>query len=185
MNNISSLWVPQKPFPKYIMGKDIFLTQHSTDKEHIRSMVDLVVRNSDDFSKYIDLDEFYSEDTAITYINKRLKFAEMGWLVDYVIKLYSGEIVGGISFVNEGNKQLGSIYFTDKKYRRQGYVSKALQLLETEMAKLGFTRIALEINENNISSVIVANKNKYIKEANKNFIGFTLMDNYYKDITQR
>ena len=83
-------------------------------------------------------------------------------LVDYSIQLFSGEVIGGINFVNRGDGSVGVIYYIDKKYRGLGFISKSLKIAEPEMKKLGFKKIVLEINERNENSIRVAQKNNYI-----------------------
>lgn len=180
MNNLSK-WIPSKPFPEVIAGKelDILLCQHDTSDSHINEMINLEERNWDDFKDYL-MRHFPNYEKAKKYIETNIKLAKEGMLVDYVIKLFSGKVIGGLRFVNIDYKTCGGIYYMDRSYRGMGFISKALKLAEPELAKLGFEKILLEINEDNVSSITVARKNNYIMQPSSYPVSY--MINFTKDI---
>lgn len=156
-------WVPKFPFPNIIAGSDFYLSKHDTSDEHIYEMVQLEDRNWNDFESYL-LRHFPDEVSAKEYIIQRNNMSNKGWVVDYGIHLFSGKTIGGLNFVNRGDKSLAGIYYLDKAYRGYGFISKALKIAEVEMSKIGFNKIVLEINIDNDESINVANKNGYKPE---------------------
>ncbi len=179
MNKVNNIWVSDKSFPEYILGDNFYLSLHNTSDEHIDNMVKLEENNWDDFKDYL-FRYFFDKQSAKQNIIKRNELMKQGLLVDYAINILSGKTIGGISFVNIDYKTLGCSYYLDKPYRHQGFISKSLKLTEKEMAKLGFEKIVLEINENNNASKNVALKNNYIY---KDSIG--LMGDFIKNITNQ
>ncbi len=148
-------------FPEFIMGQDMFLQIHHLDDEnHIAELVNMVNRNKD-FFDYLYLDHFLNVNSAKKVIEKHEQLAKQGLLIDYAIQLFSGKIVGCINFTNRGDGSVGVTYYIDKQYRGMGLVSKSLNVAEPELAKLGFKKIVLEINETNENSIRVANRNGY------------------------
>ena len=149
-------------FPEFIMGQDIFLQMHHlNDENHIAELVNMVNRNKD-FFDYLYLNHFLNVDSAKKVIEKHEQLAKDGMLVDYAIQLFSGKIVGCINFTNRGDGSIGVTYYVDKQYRGMGFISKSLNIAEPELAKLGFKKIVLEINEKNENSIRVAQRNGYI-----------------------
>lgn len=179
MNRINEKWIPSEQFPDIIFGNEIFLCQHDTSDNHINEMINLEERNWHDFENYL-MRHFPNYEKAKKYIETNLELAKKGWLVDYAITLFTGKTVGGLRFVNQGYKTCGAIYYMDKSYRGMGFVSKALKIAEPELAKLGFEKIILEINENNTSSIVVARKNNYIMQPTS--YPLSAMLNFSKDI---
>ncbi|MCR5506403.1 MAG: GNAT family N-acetyltransferase [bacterium] len=150
-------------FPEIIVGDDIFLQiHHAEDDNHISELVNMVNRNQKDFSPYLDLNHYTNIDSAKKVIEQREEFAKKGMLADYAIQLFTGKTVGCICFTNRGDKSVAVSYYLDKQYRGMGFISKSLKAAEPEMAKLGFEKIVLEINETNENSIRVANKNNYV-----------------------
>ena len=149
-------------FPEFIMGQNMFLQRHhSEDENHIAEVVNMVKRNQKDFGVYLDLRHYTNVESAKKVITQREELAKKGLLVDYAIQLFSGKTVGCISFTNRGDGSVGVTYYIDKQYQGMGFVSKSLKLAEPEMAKLGFKKIVLEIDETNENSIRVAKKNGY------------------------
>ncbi len=166
-----------EPFPEFIMGDNMYLQMHHSDDDNrIAELVNMVVRNKD-FFDYLYLTQYLNVDSAKKYITKREQMAKQGLLVDYAIQLFSGKIVGGINFTNRNDKSVGVTCYMDKQYRRMGFISKSLKIAEPELARLGFEKIILEINETNENSIRVALKNNYIFQET----GWC-MKNYVKDL---
>ena len=147
-----------KPFPDFIVGDGFYLRIHKV--EDADELVNMVNRNKD-FDEYLDLNHYHNIQSAKKVIAQRIDFAKRGWLGDYAIQLFSGKLIGCISFINRGDKSVGGTYYLDKQYRNMGYITKALKVAEKEIAKLDFTRIVLEINKHNENSIRVATKNNY------------------------
>ncbi|MBR1544327.1 MAG: GNAT family N-acetyltransferase [Alphaproteobacteria bacterium] len=169
-----------KPFPDFIMGEEIFLQIHrAEDDVRIAELVNMVNTN-DDFSKYLDLKHYSNIESAKKTAKQREAFAKQGMLADYAIQLFNGKTIGGMCFINRGDKSVGVSYYIDKKYRGKGFVSKALKLAEPEMLKAGFDTIVLEINETNKKSILVANRNNYVLQET----GFSMKD-FVKNLTQK
>ena len=175
-------WLPSEPFPEIIAGKEILLCQHDTSDNHINEMINLEERNWDDFKDYL-MRHFPNYEKAKKYIEKNCELAQKGHLVDYAIKVFSGKTIGGLRFINQGYKICGGLYYLDRNYRGMNFSSKALSLAEPELAKLGFEIVALEINENNYSSITVARKNNYVMQPQSYPLSSMLL--FTKDITNQ
>lgn len=81
--------------------------------------------------------------------------------------LYNKKIVGGCGIkINQHRKHIGEIgYFLDYDYWGKGIATKIVRILEGKGKKIGVKRFEIYVFPKNKSSVKVALKNKYEKEA--------------------
>ncbi len=175
-------WLYTKPgnkFPEIIQGNDISLKLYSTKLKDLEELMDMKTENLENLKLHIPIYSIRTTNQLKSNIRMKNFFASYGEEADYGIYLNdNNKLIGGIKFVNTGDYVLAVIYYIDKNYKNQGYISKALTLSEAPLSKIGFKKIELDIMENNKPSISVAKKCNYELISTKNN-----MHTFEKDIT--
>jgi len=87
---------------------------------------------------------------------------------EVVYLLFKGnDVIGSLHLhtLSYGSHKTELGYAIEKNYEGQGYISEAVPLVEKELKELGFNRIEIRCNTDNLRSVRLAERNQYKHEG--------------------
>ena len=177
-------------FPKEIEGQRVKLLKrnHAYDSD-MWTLIDssrLFLRR---FLFWVDgIDALENVASSTTMFEK--KWAEHETFDYLFISQKTGELVGagGVHSLNYHSNSAEIGYFLAENQQGNGYVSEAVSLLENVLRKNGFHRVVLEIDEQNLKSIRVAQKAGYtfegkMKDVYLAYDGYRTHDVYAKLIS--
>ena len=130
-------------------------------KENATMLLDIINQNRDYFMNWQGhFGELKTVDDVVAYLTKRINQIKTNQGVCFYI-YHNDNIIGRIRFFGVENNSCEIGYWLIKSANGHGYMSEALQALESELFKFGFEKITLDIDNGNVHSEKLAKRNGY------------------------
>ncbi len=153
--------------PNLIEGERILLIKRSLDQA--TELFSLIDQNREHLEAWMPwAKKTKTQKDTEEYLRNAIKEWNEAQLIDFSIYLKQGNsLIGsaGLHTLRWETKTCEVGYWLGKKFEGQGYVSEAVQLLEGLAVSLGFHRLYLSCDSQNLKSVSVAERNRYQLEA--------------------
>ena len=148
-------------FPQTIKTPRLVLRVVFPTKENATKLLNIIEQNRDYFMDWQGhFGELKTIDDVVAYLTKRANQIKTNQGVCFYI--YNNDnIIGRIRFFNIQDDGCEIGYWLIKSANGNGFMSEALQALETELFKFGFSKITLDIDNGNTHSENLAKRNKY------------------------
>lgn len=148
-------------FPQTIKSARLKLCVLLPTKENAKTLLDIITQNRDYLMEWQGhFDELKTVDDVMAYLTKRVNQIKTTQGMCFYI-YHNNNIIGRIRFFGIKNKSCEIGYWLIKSENGHGYMSEALQALETELFKFGFSKITLDIDKGNTHSENLAKRNGY------------------------
>lgn len=148
-------------FPQIIKTSRLVLRVVLPTKENATTLLNIINQNRDylmDWQGHFG--ELKTVDGVMSYLTKRANQIKANSGVCFYI-FHNNNIIGRIRFFGIENKTCEVGYWLIKSANGNGFMSEALQALETELFKFGFSKITLDIDNGNTHSENLAKRNGY------------------------
>lgn len=148
-------------FPQTIKTPRLVLRVVFPTKENATKLLNIIEQNRDYFMDWQGhFGELKTIDDVVAYLTKRANQIKDNQGMCFYI-YHNDNIIGRIRFFNIQDKGCEIGYWLIKSANGNGFMSEALQALETELFKFGFSKITLDIDNGNTHSENLAKRNKY------------------------
>ena len=148
-------------FPKIIKTQRLVLRCVEPTKKNALMLLNIIEQNRDYFMNWQGhFGELKTIDDVIAYLTKRANQIETNQGMCFYI-YHNYNIIGRIRFFNIQNNGCEIGYWLIRSANGNGFMSEALQALETELFKFGFNKITLDIDNGNKQLENLAKRNKY------------------------
>ena len=148
-------------FPQTIKTPRLVLRVILPTKENAAKILNIIEQNRDYFMEWQGhFGELKTVDDVVAYLTKRANQIKDNQGMCFYI-YHNDNIIGRIRFFNIQDKGCEIGYWLIKSANGNGFMSEALQALETELFKFDFNKITLDIDNGNIHSENLAKRNKY------------------------
>ncbi|MEE1029552.1 MAG: GNAT family protein [Alphaproteobacteria bacterium] len=148
-------------FPQIIKTSRLVLRVVLPTKENATTLLNIINQNRDylmDWQGHFG--ELKTVDDVMSYLTKRANQIKDNQGMCFYI-YHNDNIIGRIRFFGIENKTCKVGYWLIKSANGNGFMSEALQALETELFKFGFSKITLDIDNGNTHSENLAKRNGY------------------------
>ena len=148
-------------FPQTIKTPRLVLKVVLPTKENAIKLFNIIEQNRDYFMDWQGhFGELKTPDDVIAYLIKRANQIKDNQGMCFYI-YHKDNIIGRIRFFNIQDNGCEIGHWLIKSANGNGFMSEALQALETELFKFGFGKIVLDIDNGNTHSENLAKRNKY------------------------
>ena len=151
-------------FPKRIDCGDFELVKPETTFDKAQEFFDIVKKNRDFLSQWLEWTDFYSKpEDAYNYLKTIEPTSEPSYLIQV-----GGNVVGGHGFVlfSERHKTAEIGYWLTPQFNGCGIVTRGIKYLEDlAFGQLGINRMQIKVDVNNVKSQAVAVRAGYKKEG--------------------
>lgn len=144
-----------------------------------------IIKNNRDFFKYMPWSDIQKPEQEFDF----LRSAERGWKnrtkATHGMFLQKDDSFVGICTmfnINWENESAEIGYWLNPKYAKQGFMTEAVNAIEQEFLNMGFKRITILANPNNIASCKVAEKCGFEREGLMHSYDFLPTLNQREDI---
>ena len=152
---------PLSQFPQTIKTPRLVLRVVSPTRENAENIFKIIENNRDYLEAWQGhLCAIKTVDNVLEYLVKRANQIETNEGVCFYIH-QNDNVIGRIRFfeIHDNGCEIG--YWLAESATGHGYMSEALNALETELFKFGFDKITLDLDAGNIPSENVAKRNGY------------------------
>lgn len=156
----------KKTFPHKLENPKLVLKKHALDCAY--DMYAEVDRDRERLRRFLPwVDHLKSVDNEIWYINECIKDWDQGRMFDFGMYTSAGEYIGniGVHTIQWQSDCCELGYWIVSSQEGKGYISSAVQLLETALFDLGFNRIEIRCDPENEKSASVPKRNGYTFEG--------------------
>ena len=152
---------PISKFPQTIKSARLTLRVLSPTKENASMLLDIINKNRDYLMEWQGhFGELKTVNDVVAYLTKRADQIKNNQGMCFYI-FHNNSIIGRIRFFGIENNACEIGYWLIKSANGNGFMSEALQALETELFKFGFSKITLDIDNGNTHSENLAKRNGY------------------------
>lgn len=152
---------PLSEFPQIIKSERLDLRVLLPTKENATVLLNIIDQNRDYFIQWQGhFGELKTVDDVENYLDKRANQIKNDQGMCFYI-YHKDNIIGRIRFFNIQNNACEIGYWLIKSANGNGFMSEALQALESELFKFGFDKITLDIDDGNVRSESLAKRNGY------------------------
>lgn len=148
-------------FPHIIQTQRLTLRVTEPTNENASALLNIIEQNRDYFMNWQShFGELKTVNDVIAYLTKRANQIKTNSGICFYI-YHNNNIIGRIRFFNIQEKSCEIGYWLIKSANGHGFMTEALNALETELFKFGFEKIILDIDNGNTHSENLAKRNGY------------------------